>query len=264
MSDLRSRLLGAAIFGPIVISAFYFLPLFPFFLFMCLLALISTWEMVRISKPKMGYLSLLFAMLSFLFLYFKRYESFVLYLLFSSLLFIAVHIMRKKGDKSDTPSQILKSVGINIGLSLFIIVPFYYLYALKELNDIYPLILLFTIWASDICAYFVGKGFGKHVICPDLSPKKTVEGLAGATFGASVVLVCFSRVLEYRPGEAFLLGIVLGLIGQAGDVFESALKRYFGIKDSSKLIPGHGGLLDRMDSFIFTAPLFYRILSSKS
>ncbi len=119
-------------------------------------------------------------------------------------------------------------------------------------------------WASDSGAYFAGRAFGRHKMSPQLSPKKTWEGFAGglvAAIGAGVGIIALLGL----PVNALGVGAALGLIGAAGgtlgDLAESMLKRQAGVKDSGALIPGHGGLLDRIDSLLFTGPLVYYLLA---
>jgi phosphatidate cytidylyltransferase len=130
--------------------------------------------------------------------------------------------------------------------------------------------LLFTIAAvfgSDTGGYFAGRAFGRHKLLPEVSPKKTVEGAAGALVGA-VVAAMLMHLLVHRAlpmREAVLLGIVLSTLAQFGDLCESALKRAFGAKDSGWIIPGHGGILDRLDSllFPFVFTYYYAVFSGR-
>ncbi|HBL23722.1 MAG TPA: phosphatidate cytidylyltransferase, partial [Deltaproteobacteria bacterium] len=134
------------------------------------------------------------------------------------------------------------------------------LYLLKELDPLFPLILLVSIWASDTFAFIIGKNLGKHPLAPQISPKKTVEGLLGSALGSLAVTTAAYQLLGLSIAGALVVGAATGILGQAGDLLESACKRVFNTKDSSQLIPGHGGLLDRIDSFIFTAPFLYTCL----
>lgn len=121
------------------------------------------------------------------------------------------------------------------------------------------LTILFTQIASDTAQYYTGRAFGRVPLAPSLSPKKTREGAIGGVLAAILVMVGFGR--HWLPGlsVAHLVGIgaVLSVIGIAGDLFESMLKRSADVKDASGLIPGHGGMLDRIDALLFTVPVFY-------
>ena len=120
--------------------------------------------------------------------------------------------------------------------------------------------LLVTIWLGDTGAYIFGKWFGRHKLRPTISPRKTIEGtIAGlvfGTFGAVGVWSFFLKDVMSFP-HALILGVLLGIVGQLSDLSESIIKRSADVKDSGQLIPGHGGLLDRCDSLIFSAPVLY-------
>jgi len=128
------------------------------------------------------------------------------------------------------------------------------------------LFLYLVIWASDTGAYYVGSAFGKRRLYEKISPKKSVEGLAGGTAASMVVaLLCsFWLVQGIGAAEAVVLGMVLALVGTLGDLAESLIKRSAGVKDSGTLIPGHGGVLDRMDSMLFAAPVLFYYLRMRS
>jgi len=141
--------------------------------------------------------------------------------------------------------------------------------AMVALHAVSPWLLLATmalVWIADIAAYFVGRAFGKHKLAPAISPGKTWEGAAGAVVGVllyGVVLAVFLPDVDRLPLAApvwTLLLLLLTAVSIIGDLFESLLKRQAGIKDSSQLLPGHGGVLDRIDSLTSTLPLAALIL----
>jgi len=117
--------------------------------------------------------------------------------------------------------------------------------------------LFVLIWSSDTFAYLTGKFFGKHKMAPRISPKKTWEGFAG---GVILTLVLGFFVEQYFPelrGNWMIVGFLVSVFAPLGDLVESQLKRSFAVKDSGNIIPGHGGILDRLDSFIICAPVIY-------
>src|SRR4051812_18857184 len=120
------------------------------------------------------------------------------------------------------------------------------------------LVLMGTIWAGDVAAYYGGRAFGRHKLAPTISPNKTVEGPVAGLAGSILIGVVLGSWLLQRQVPFLVLASLAGAIaGQLGDLAESALKRSAGVKDSSSLLPGHGGMLDRLDSLIFAAPVFY-------
>ena len=118
------------------------------------------------------------------------------------------------------------------------------------------LFMLCIVWGSDIGAYLLGRFIGGPKLAPAISPGKTWSGasggLIGALLGGLLVATCFSTV--FSPASVIVLALGLGVVSQAGDLLESGLKRHFGVKDSGRIIPGHGGLLDRLDSLLAVAP----------
>ena len=124
--------------------------------------------------------------------------------------------------------------------------------------------VLFASWGTDTVAYFVGKNFGKHKFSK-VSPNKTIEGCIAGVIGAVISGVIFSFCINLYIGTSVPYGFagivlaILSIIGQLGDFSASVVKRYFEVKDYSNLFPGHGGMLDRIDSIIFTAPFAYAI-----
>jgi phosphatidate cytidylyltransferase len=154
----------------------------------------------------------------------------------------------------------------NIFLSLvnglFLLVPMLAALAILQSQDkALVLLLLFYIWAADIGAYFSGRRFGRKKLCPEVSPKKTFEGVYGGILLAQIVAIFYVVFAIQGPKiNDFLvfcfLALVISLVSVLGDLFESVLKRMNNQKDSGSLLPGHGGLLDRIDSLTVSAPMF--------
>ena len=120
-------------------------------------------------------------------------------------------------------------------------------------------LLVSTVWAADIGGFFVGSLVGRHKLYPKVSPNKTFEGLGGAVGGGVAAALVYRKVFfpSLDVSDCVFLGFFLTLFGQMGDFTESMIKRSARVKDSSSLIPGHGGILDRLDSFLFAAPFLY-------
>lgn len=121
------------------------------------------------------------------------------------------------------------------------------------------IVIMLIVMTNDSAAYYSGSAFGKHRLYPLVSPKKSIEGAIGGLLGSLVgtMLAKFTFFPQLTFTDAAVTAIVVGMVGQAGDLFESLLKRSFGVKDSGTLIPGHGGVLDRLDSILFAAPIAY-------
>jgi phosphatidate cytidylyltransferase len=120
------------------------------------------------------------------------------------------------------------------------------------------LVLLGILWIGDAAAYYGGRRFGKHPLAPALSPKKTVEGAFAGLIGSIIAGVALGVwVARESSGVLLVASIASACAGQVGDLVESALKRTAGVKDSAALLPGHGGLLDRLDGLLFAAPVYY-------
>lgn len=120
---------------------------------------------------------------------------------------------------------------------------------------------LMAIMGCDTFAYFVGSRIGKHKLYPAVSPNKSIEGGIGGLVGAMVAVLIAKYTFLPIIGvfDALLLGLFLGVVGQMGDLFESLLKRACTVKDSGSMIPGHGGILDRLDSLLFAFPVVYYV-----
>ena len=123
------------------------------------------------------------------------------------------------------------------------------------------LLAILPLWGGDTAAIFAGKAFGKRLLAPTISPKKTVEGAIANLLACILVAVGIAAAIGIPPLPGALCGVAAGTLGQAGDLFESYVKRKAGLKDSGTLLPGHGGVMDRIDSILFTAPAVALILA---
>lgn len=138
-----------------------------------------------------------------------------------------------------------------------------YFFWIRELDNGIALtyLLLFLIAASDISAYFGGKYFGSHPLS-SLSPNKTIEGSVFALIGSVTIAMASSCFISFSLGNAILLGVLVSIFTQLGDLHESLTKRFYNCKDSSQILPGHGGFYDRLDGYIFAMPIFFILMWS--
>jgi phosphatidate cytidylyltransferase len=154
-------------------------------------------------------------------------------------------------------AEVLPSISISAAGLVFIALPLSAVVRLHGVDVIGPQLLLFTlvvVWVGDTAAYFTGRGFGRWKMSPQLSPNKTWEG-AGANFlGALLIGAIFGFWIEIQPIHMLAMAGLGSVAGQVGDLFESAYKRSAGAKDSGTILPGHGGMLDRIDALILAAP----------
>jgi phosphatidate cytidylyltransferase len=159
----------------------------------------------------------------------------------------------------------LPSAGISSSALLLVAFPLSYAVRLHGIPQRGPRLLLFALaitWAADTTAYFVGRAIGKHPLAPHISPKKTWEGSIGSILGSLVVAYAFHYWLPIPIPHLLAMATLGNVAGQMGDLLESAYKRSAGVKDSGALLPGHGGVLDRIDALILCIPViwFYLVL----
>ena len=165
--------------------------------------------------------------------------------------------------------EILPAISIGSAALLFVVLPFSYIVRLDELEPAGRQLVLFTlvlVWAGDMLAYLVGKSLGRVPMAPALSPKKTWEGALGNVLASMIVAVLFARWMQTDVITLLVIAGVANIAGQAGDLIESAYKRGAAIKDSGTLLPGHGGMLDRIDSLILATPavwILYQWLATR-
>ena len=155
--------------------------------------------------------------------------------------------------------------------TVYITVAFTSIIKLRDVSGIGGYIYLYIVigaWVTDTFAYFCGRFFGKHKLIPKVSPKKTVEGAIGGVIFCALAYVLYSLILEKSYGLApnylqiFLIGAVISVVSQLGDLAASAIKRNYGIKDFGSLFPGHGGVLDRFDSILAVTPVLFMLIGN--
>lgn len=231
-----------------------------------LLLLVGTWECIKIMKFGDGYEKwIVFPLVLFIFYVFsKRYFQHGFYfdfrlseILAISLTVIAVITLFKFSSELyiDSGKLIFTVIYVALPFSFALGLPKYS--SMENTFSLEVIFLFILIWSSDTFAYLVGKFFGKHKMAPKISPKKTWEGYIG---GVVLTLILSYFVEQYQPqlrGNWMVVGFLIAAFAPLGDLVESQLKRNFGVKDSGNIIPGHGGVLDRLDSFLICVPVVY-------
>jgi phosphatidate cytidylyltransferase len=159
--------------------------------------------------------------------------------------------------------ETLSAAGISSSALLLVAFPLSFAVRLHGFAENGPRLLLFALvitWAADSTAYFVGRAMGKHSLAPHISPKKTWEGAVGSMLGSLIAAWAFSYSIWIPIGHLLTMGAIGNVAGQMGDLLESAYKRSAGVKDSGGLLPGHGGVLDRIDALILCIPVIWYYL----
>lgn len=257
---LLTRVISAVLLGPLLLYIVYKGGVFLLFVtaVLALLALHELFEMVsglslqawKISGYVGGVILVLGA-------YFEQ-GRFLFFLLAFWLIYCLVFFV------FSYPQQRIEDLGFNFLAVSYVVLLFSHIILLRGLNQgIYLTFLAIGLtWATDTGAYFVGRALGRHKLAPLVSPNKTVEGAIGGILVAVAAALAAARLLPDKSlsaGIMFVLAIAVGISAQLGDLVESALKRFAGVKDSGWLIPGHGGVLDRFDSILFSIPAVYYI-----
>ena len=265
MKELALRIL-VSIFGiPLLLFLFYKGGLY-FFTFITLVSIIGQWEMYNILQKKDTYPQrfpgIVFGLNVLALIQFGGYPLLKILLLILLFYLFASEMFYNKGSSN-----------LNIAATLFgVIYPALFLGALLYLRNhvqtlfpgnehnasFYLIFVIISIWICDTFAYFFGKTFGRHKLFERVSPKKSIEGALAGVIGALFVFLIakWSSFLSVSYFFAIISGLIAGVIGQIGDLVESWFKRDAQIKDSSRLLPGHGGMLDRFDSLLFVSPAF--------
>lgn len=278
---LLPRIITASILATLIALAVFLLPIEYFSLLICILALIAGWEwtnLISIQSSIKRILFLVFMIVPMVGIQFwtqlleisatimdwteiRTYSGALEWLVVAPVLFwILIMILIR-----NSPGGILKlelKSRYKVFIGWFILVATWMF--LSRLRSFYgpemTMYFLVLIWAADIAAYFVGKKFGTVKLSPEISPGKTVQGMYGALAAGAVcgIILCLIYLFPIMISADFvLLSALTVLISIYGDLFFSVVKRQRGVKDSGSILPGHGGILDRIDSIVAAAPFFY-------
>lgn len=268
-SNLFTRVVVAFVFAPLIIYI-TILGKLPFLIFIEVLILLGLWEFFRLSKAKNSEIPKIPLMILGVFLGLSAYLwgekiflFFLLAILYSSALFLVI--------KGETEGAFF-SLALSLLGFFYVAGLFSYLIILREMSPeiisdykiggLWIVYLLVCIWSCDTFAYFIGAPLGKHPLSPRVSPKKTVEGFGGGILGATSAAF-FSHFVFFASAQLkdlLIVSAIVALVGQVGDLTESLFKRDAQFKDTSHIIPGHGGILDRFDSLLFVSPIVYYYL----
>jgi len=265
---LKQRVLTAIPLAALVIWGILSQPEDVIFYSLLVVVLISGWEWAKLSGVNSVFIRVIYALVIGVAAYFSQtklvgdYQALNMVLSFTVLFWLlAIYHMFSKGPQP--ANQSLSLIKLSIGL-IILISPVLALMLIRAESSQWLFYSLSIVWIADIGAYFSGKRFGKNKLAPKLSPGKTKEGMYGAVFATSFYSVVAGLLFELQAIELLMLLIISALatfISVAGDLFISLLKREKGLKDTGNILPGHGGVLDRIDSVLTSAPLLALLLN---
>ena len=225
-----------------------------------LISVVGVYELYKvlgIEKNSLGITGYIAVLAYYAVLYFDKKEYMMILMVVFLMCLLAQYVFMFPKYKTEQISNAIMSM-------LYAGVMLSYLYSVREGNNgAYTVWLIFLCsWGSDTCAYLAGVAFGKHKMAPRISPNKSWEGFVGGLLGSCLTWIALYalKVCGISLLLALIGGLVCGVSGVIGDLFESRLKRAVGVKDSGNLIPGHGGLLDRSDSMLFATMTAYFVL----
>jgi len=264
MSNLATRVI-VALFGIPLIIIVSILGKIPFLIFVLFIGLISFFEFSKMLSRRKFYPNLVIGFLSVAIIIINSFYRFVSFEILS-LIIVPLLLLTELPRKSESAianigTSLIGIFYIGFFASALVLIREYYgdSYFLYDQGGYIIIAVLATIWICDSAAYFIGTATGKHKILPRVSPHKSWEGaIAGFVFSIITMVVAQIIALNFiSMQDAIVIGFIVGVFGQAGDFVESLLKRDANVKDSSSLIPGHGGIFDRFDSLLFSAPIIY-------
>jgi phosphatidate cytidylyltransferase len=263
---LLKRFITSVIFGSLVIVSIFWLPIIIFKILVGLIISLAAWEFSELFWHKEPKKRACFLGIYFLVVIFGWFlKAAILIIVIGALwwlispVFLLMYLKNKKAFLNNIVFQYVT------GIMSFVPCFFGLIYIREAGMDGAKILfyLILIVCATDVGGYFVGRFFGKHLLAPSISPKKTVEGAIGGIILALIVAIISGHILKinYGYGYMFNLATIIACGWPIfGDLFESMLKRQVGVKDSGKLLPGHGGMYDRIDGLIAAVPIFYSVL----
>lgn len=257
---LKKRIITAAILIPITLAILFFLPVMVFGYLTSFVVLAAAWEWAGLIGLDRKATKVIYVLLTLLAIFVSLFVPVELTMLIASCWWVAALVSVTFYPRASgwwSANKWLQGI-----MGIFALVPCWVAltFMRAQLDGVYALLFLFIlIWGADSTAYFVGKRFGKRRLAAAVSPGKSVEGVVGALIFA-VVITLFALWWSEMPLPGWPWALVLSLLtvvfSIVGDLFESMIKRNSGVKDSGQLLPGHGGLLDRIDSLTAAAPIY--------
>lgn len=262
MEKINKRYIGAVFLAPLLL----FLLLGGIYLraFVFVLSILGLYEYYSISKKKeihpMSIVGYVLCAVYYIFIDYNNYKLLMFCIVISVFLMFCIPIINTKYNYIDISVTILGFIYVGVFFS--------FIFLTSKFNHGEYLVWLIFIasWVCDTSAYYAGRFLGKNKLCPKVSPKKTVEGSLGGLIGSVVACTVFGAVIHnfgvnISIYNYIIIGALCGVFSQCGDLAASSIKRHVGVKDYSNLIPGHGGILDRFDSILFSSVIVYYYLS---
>lgn len=267
---LKQRLLTAAILIPLVVMAILLLPTIGFIALLTVIILMAMWEWLSMAQMKpltkvlasLSFIAALVILLTMAAINYLLLSGLIFWLLISFIIVLFAHrplpATLARGFHNKLMTYLLSML-----VALLFVYSAVWLHGIAGNGPWLVLYVLISVWLADTGGYFAGKRWGKHALAKAISPNKTLEGLMGG-----MVLVALWSILAFLLGITqllplftwILISVLTGLISVSGDLFESLFKRSYQIKDSGHLLPGHGGMLDRVDSLLAAVPFFAALL----
>jgi len=262
MKEFITRTITSLFLVLITYSAIIYLPIIYFSLFLFLIIAVSVYEFTKLVEPELGSFILIYSnglLVASYFTFGIPELSLMIFLsLFSTGVFFLVFVRTR-----NLLDLFVRDIGITFIAIFYLFFPLYFILRLREMGPNYLLFLIFVIAIGDSGAYFIGRAIGKHKIYPLASPNKSLEGIIAAVITAGLTgwLSIIIFPIKVDVATAIITGALIGLISQISDPIESLFKRSSGKKDSGSILPGHGGFLDRIDSYILCSPSLFFIVT---